>query len=114
MDDADNADLPAATKRRNEAMTDQQNTISEKTMHQASGIGNQAQERYQGLLTNPSNLQMAKDAALREALSRIAELEERIRGMGENSREQNSEGVHGRLRNRSGCQTFPTILHEIY
>jgi hypothetical protein len=114
MDDADNADFPVGTKRRDEAIMDHQSTISEKTMRQASAIERQVQKRYQELLTSPSNVQIAKDAALREALSRIAELEERIRGLGENSREQDSQGVHGRLRDRSGCQTFPDILNGIH
>ena len=116
MDDPNNADFRAWMQRRNEGVLgNPQHTSSEKTVHQTSEIESHVQERYQGLLTRPSDLQMTKDAALREALSRITELEERIRRRGEFTREQNSEEAHGSLEHdRSGCEAYAKPLCEIY
>ena len=116
MDDPNNADFRARMQRRNEGVLgNPQQTISDIVMHQSFENERQARERYEGLLTKTADLQMTKDAALREALSRITALEERIRRRGESTREQNSEEAHGSLEHdRSRCEAYAKPLCEIY
>lgn len=115
MGDLENADFRAWLQRRDVAMMDNiQNTISEKIEHQAHEIERQTRERYEGLLKSASELQLAKDAALAKALSRINELEKRIHEGSKDAAEEYARGMEWRRNpNLSGAENPPIFQAEL-